>query len=180
MILYDFYSIPNLYTLDECKEIVKVCDHNKSRILRDAPAPNKKVNTHVTDIDFFGDLLKRYFKYTHEINRNFFGFDLFQELPLGINYNVYSGEKNEYPYHRDCNQPGSPADSKITAILNVSTESYEGGDFYMFFGDDKIVEDINQPGTLLVFPSYIFHKVSPVILGERKTISTWFQGPAFR
>lgn len=180
MILYDFYTLPNLYDKYECQEIIKICENNSSNILRDAPAPDKKVDTHITDIDCFGDILKKYFRYAHEINRNFFGFDLYSEPPLGINYNVYSGGKNEYPYHRDCNTPGSASDSKLTAILNVSTESYDGGQFHLFFGNDKLIEEINQPGTLLVFPSYIFHKVTPVTKGCRKTISTWLQGPAFK
>lgn len=180
MILYDFYSLPNLYSEEECKNIVEICESNFSEVLRDSPAPDKKAKTHVTDIDCFDGILRKYFKYTHEINRNFFGFDLFIDPPLGINFNVYSGKDNEYPYHRDCNTPGSSSDSKLTAILNVSGEPYEGGDFYMFFGQDKKVEEINQTGSLLVFPSFVFHKVSPVTKGTRKTISTWLQGPSFK
>jgi PKHD-type hydroxylase len=180
MILYDFYSLPNLYNEEECRQIASICESNRSNILKDSPAPNKKAKTHVTDTDLFGDLLKKYFKYTHEINRNFFGFDLFQDPPLGINYNVYSGTDNEYPYHRDCNTPGSSSDSKLTAILNISDNSYKGGEFFMFFGHDLLIEEINRPGTLLVFPSFVFHKVSPVTEGCRKTISTWCQGPAFK
>lgn len=180
MFLYDFYSLPNLYTKEECREIVEICEQNRSDILKDSPAPDKKAKTHVTDIDYFGDILKKYFKYVHEINRNFYGFELFKDPPLGINFNVYTEKENEYPYHRDCNTPGSSSDSKLTAILNVSEESYKGGEFFMFFGKDKLVEEINQPGTLLVFPSFIFHKVTPVTSGSRKTISTWFQGPAFK
>ena len=180
MFLYDFYSVNKLFTEEACKEIIEICESNRSDILRDSPAPFKKSKTHITDIDYFGDILSKYFKYTHEINRNFFGFDLFADPPLGINYNVYAGKDNEYPYHRDCNTPGSSSDSKLTAILNISDEPYEGGEFYMYFGEDKLIDEINQPGTLLVFPSFIFHKVTPVTKGTRRTISTWFQGPAFK
>lgn len=180
MIPYDWYTLKSVYSTDECREIFKICQNNKSSTFGDSPAPGKKSTTWVVETEKFGNTLDRFFKLVKEANNNYFGYDLFPERPLGINVNVYEGNLNEYPYHRDCNFPGTMCDSKITAILNLSTEPYEGGNFKIFFGDDRDVEEINHPGNLLIFPSFLFHKVTPVTTGRRITISTWLQGPNFR
>ena len=62
--------------------------------------------------------------------------------------------------------------------LSDSTE-YEGGDFTF-----SEVESPNQTskdkGTVLVFPSYLQHKVTPVTKGERKSLVAWFEGPQWK
>ena len=63
--------------------------------------------------------------------------------------------------------------------MNLSNEPYEGGDFFMFFGFDKLIPELHQRGSLLVFPSHLYHKVTPVNSGKRITLSTWLQGPNF-
>jgi PKHD-type hydroxylase len=42
------------------------------------------------------------------------------------------------------------------------------------------VPELKEPGSLLVFPSYIQHRVTPVTKGERVTISRWLSGPNFK
>jgi len=35
-------------------------------------------------------------------------------------------------------------------------------------------------GSVLIFPSYINHKVSPVTKGIRRSLVAWFSGPRWR
>lgn len=180
MFLYDWYFVQDFYSDSECDELLDICKNNKSILLHDSPGPGKKVDTTVIEMEKFDNKLDRLFRMVHDINKNFFGFDLFEARPLGMNYNSYGGDLNEYPYHKDCNIPGSSCDSKLTVILNISKESFEGGDFVMFLGYDKIIPELNKRGSLFVFPSYTFHKVTPVTKGSRQTLSTWIQGPNFK
>jgi len=180
MFLYDWYSIENFYSEQDCDDILLTCQTNQSSILSDRPAEGKKVATSVIELEHFGTKLDKMFRMISDVNNNYYGFDLFQERPLGINFNTYSEDKNEYPYHRDCNSPGTSCDSKLTVIMNISKEPYEGGDFFMFFGYDKLMPELHKRGTLFIFPSHIYHKVTPVTAGTRTTISTWIQGPNFR
>ena len=177
---YDWYTLKSIYSVDECSEILKICENNKSSTFADSPAPGKKANTYVVETHKFDNTLDRFFALVNEANNNYFGYDLFNERPLGINVNIYENDLNEYPYHRDCNIPGTMCDSKITAILNISPEPYKGGEFSMFFGEDRKVDEVDNIGSLLLFPSFLFHKVSPVISGKRITLSTWLQGPNFK
>jgi len=178
--LYDWYVISELYTSEECNKILEICTSNNSRFLGDAPAPGKQVDTKIIELNNFENTLEKYFNVVNDINATYFGYNLYPEKPLGINFNSYGNELNEYPYHRDSTEPGTMADSKLTAILNISPESYVGGEFFMFLGKDFEVPLISKQGSLLVFPSFIYHKVCPVTLGFRYTLSTWLKGPNWR
>ena len=66
---------------------------------------------------------------------------------------------------------------KLTCLLNLSEESYEGGDFYTINKNEK--HEFTS-GMGLVIPSLIAHKVTPVTKGERITLTYWAQGPLWR
>ena len=79
--------------------------------------------------------------------------------------------------HVDWNPTPTPSDYKLTCILNLSEEQYEGGDFYLVINKEKII--IN-PGDGICFTSLIAHKVTPITKGERRTLTYWAQGPSWR
>ena len=54
-----------------------------------------------------------------------------------------------------------------------------GGKFCIFNGEEHVVEAF-KPGTLLLFKSYINHKVTPVLSGVRKTLTLLATGPKLR
>jgi PKHD-type hydroxylase len=35
-------------------------------------------------------------------------------------------------------------------------------------------------GTVIAFPSYVLHRVTPIIAGTRKSLVVWITGPKFR
>ena len=111
------------------------------------------------------------------INKNHFGYDIYWDFHLEFyNYNVY-GENGEYGWHIDANPTQTPIDTKLTCLLNLSEETYEGGEFYMINQSEKIKYD---SGMGLVFNSMIAHKVTPITKGERITLTYWANGPSWR
>jgi len=70
-------------------------------------------------------------------------------------------------------------DIKLTCLLNLSEEKYEGGDLFLFKDKEVKVEKF-VPGSAVVFPSFINHKVNKIISGSRSTLSIWMWGPKFR
>tara|TARA_R100001015_G_C4628868_1_gene189274 strand:+ start:1308 stop:1910 length:603 start_codon:yes stop_codon:yes gene_type:complete len=77
---------------------------------------------------------------------------------------------------------------KISCSLLLSEpETYEGGsmDFAVPISKDGnlVIEKTNVPplpaGTLIVFPSFIHHKVNPVTKGTRYSLVIWALGPAY-
>ena len=78
-------------------------------------------------------------------------------------------------------------DVSASLILNKKKE-YTGGSL-QFIGpgsvskDNKLIpEDAvkQEQGTLIIFPSFSFHRVLPVKSGVRYSLVTWFQGPDWR
>ena len=73
-----------------------------------------------------------------QINRNCFGYDIYWNFHFeSLNYNVYE-ENGEYGWHIDGIKDGIARDSKLTCLLNLSEEPYEGGEFYMTNVEDEI------------------------------------------
>ena len=68
----------------------------------------------------------------------------------------------------------------MTVLLN---ESFEGGDFeFTSYSKEKCEVtpvEMNQ-GDIIVFPSFMEHRVAPITKGIRYSLVTWFLGPPFK
>ena len=49
----------------------------------------------------------------------------------------------------------------------------------MFDGEPITIKE-NRPGSFIVFPSFIQHRVLPVTKGTRRSLVGWASGPKFR
>ena len=86
------------------------------------------------------------------------------------------GTDGEYGWHIDATTT-YPYDVKLTCMLNLSEEPYEGGEFC------TKIPNKEQPyisGEGLVLPSLIAHKVNPITKGKRITLTYWASGPSWR
>ena len=63
-------------------------------------------------------------------------------------------------------------------------DHYEGGEFqFATYNKEKCeisVPEVNKIGSIVVFPSYMEHGVSPVTKGTRHSLVAWFLGPPFK
>jgi PKHD-type hydroxylase len=97
--------------------------------------------------------------------------------PIQIGRYVDGGHYNR---HKDTELPNDEKIvRKISAILFLSNpKDYEGGAFE--FEDLQTQIDKPTQGSIIVFPSYVKHGVTPVTSGERYTAVCWAMGPAFK
>lgn len=88
-------------------------------------------------------------------------------------------EGGHYDWHQDIKVPENQRQRKlsISILLNDPAE-FEGGDLVFKGAEDKKI--FTQQGTIVVFPSFVEHKVTPVTKGTRYTAVTWALGPSFR
>ena len=129
--------------------------------------------------------LKKLEEFIYDANDEFFHYDIFDISDFNyININEYDEKNNSYDWHVDCNTYCSEEDLKLTCLLNISTEPYDGGRLYLSGlvekEQERIFKDFNIPGHALLFTSYRQHKVEPVTNGKRKTLSYWVRGPAWK
>ena len=69
----------------------------------------------------------------------------------------------------------------VSAILN---DDYEGGELlFSTIEKDATAKITNikaRKGDLVIFPSFVEHKVAPVTKGTRYSIVAWYGGPPFK
>ena len=99
-----------------------------------------------------------------------------------IQYTIYK-KGQHYNWHYDVINHWTPYTRKISGILMLSDpDEYEGGNLLI----DKVYDtppdrdELREKGTMLVFPSFVRHKVTPVTKGVRRSLVAWAHGPKFR
>jgi hypothetical protein len=174
------------FTLEQVKEINKEIKKNimgKEPLVYSADDASKTGTfTHV----HCGSLIELIHPWLYRcqlVNKSTFGYNVDWDFHLDIlHYNVY-GIGGKYGWHIDAGiknaEEGSVtvSDMKLTCLLNLSEETYEGGEFYTI-NDNK--EHKFTSGMGLIMNSLIAHQVTPVTKGERITLTYWGQGPAWR
>jgi PKHD-type hydroxylase len=82
-----------------------------------------------------------------------------------------------YDWHMDFGKNNSTR--KISVSVQLTDENtYEGGDLEMMI-HRSMLKAPREKGTVIFFPSYITHRVTPVIKGKRLSLVFWFHGPPF-
>lgn len=120
-----------------------------------------------------------------QVNDLTYGFELYGYK--SFQYTVYEGSLGgKYDAHMDLiMSDAKPADLldtrklSLSLILNDPGVDFTGGDFMIYEGGNPT--KIEAPkGTIIFFPSFMLHAVTPVLTGTRKSIVVWVEGPKFR
>ena len=116
------------------------------------------------------------------LNRQFFQYDLTGLAP--IQYAIYNGsEQGHFDWHVDYGREKGHEQHqprKLSLSLQLSDSSgYEGGELQARVRS-KIEIAPKIRGTLIAFPSYVLHRVTPVTSGIRKSLVIWALGPEYR
>ena len=92
-----------------------------------------------------------------------------------------------YGWHRDVNEsaisPNGESRKLSLTLCLTDPKDYEGGELQFFNGerpmDKKTIEDIRGQGSVIVFDSRDWHRVTPVTKGTRYSLVCWTVGPNF-
>lgn len=76
---------------------------------------------------------------------------------------------------------------KLSMTISLTDPSeYEGGDLEFDFrntdegSQPRVCEEIRQKGSVIVFPSFVWHRVTPVTKGTRHSLVCWNLGYPFK
>jgi len=168
------------FTHEQVKEInkkIKQTLFQKQNPSNASSTATKKGNFFIFQLQPLMELLHPWLYQCQQANRERYEYNIYWDFHLdNLTYNVYE-IGDEYGWHIDINHGSTPIDSKLTCLLNLSEEPYEGGEFKLTGIDEKIKF---TSGTGIILNSLIAHKVTPVTKGERITLTYWAKGPSWK
>lgn len=113
-------------------------------------------------------------EFVWEMNKKYWNYDLNPDAAAWL---LTYFEGDYYQAHMD-HTPGQTR--KLTAVAMLTDpQHYEGGDLELYFPPSKIPIP-KTLGTIVVYPSWVIHEVSPVIRGMRQIANMGYFGPPFR
>jgi PKHD-type hydroxylase len=166
------------------KQVAIVGDSKKIKI-KDL----KKIrNSNIAWLDYKW-IYKEIHPYIHTANKNS-GWNFQWDYSESCQFTKYS-KKQFYDWHQDTweepyNLPNEPQKHGKIRKLSVSVllsdpNSYEGGELEFHSGNIKdnktlICDELKEKGSIVVFPSFIWHRVKPVTKGTRYSLVIWNLG----
>lgn len=192
-----FYVFPRAVKPEICDQIVADCKKNilkKASIHgfdkkgRDDPAIRK------TSVDFITDKNNKInelaWHFLREANKVQFHYDLtyFQ----AIQFAEYK-DGGFYGWHQDASgiDPDNETRKLSLTLVLSDPNNFEGGELQFYNGGrpmedmgeitgEKVQQDIQAQGTVIVFDSRDYHRVTPVVKGVRHSVVCWTVGPNFK
>ena len=169
-----------------CQDIIDRAggDFEEGRLIRDEGSELddnvRKTNLHWNSDE---DLFDIAFKYMEIANKKA-GWNL--EIDAAENFQIGQfPEGGHYDWHIDGGGTGSIQEPqnkirhgktrKISMVVWLN-EGFEGGDFE--FHQSYLKDNVLKPtqGTIIMFPSWIMHRVTPITKGTRYSLVSWFLG----
>ena len=201
-----FYIFPKAIPKKECKRLLKYCLKNSD--FEDASVINTGFTavgdaddmdneersktdheTRKTAISFITDkdnmMNEIVWGFIRQANAEFFKYEL--EYFQAIQFARYR-DGGHYAWHQDSSPEDlSVENRKLSLTFSLTDDAdYDGGLLQFYNGDkpydDKdhdVEKDIKSVGTVIVFDSRDWHRVTPVTKGTRYSIVCWTVGPNF-
>jgi hypothetical protein len=183
----DYWYWNNVFSSEQIKKLNEVIDNNFHQFEPEnlgAKLDGKNLKTSTVKLIYYVHV-KNFFNnftddYTDIVNRKF-GYDIFpMRNPDVLHHNIYSSKNySKYDFHIDA-ATNQNLDIKLTMLVNLSNEPYEGGEFEIFNTRPYEVKELKPPGNVIMFKSYLNHRVLPVTKGERRTLALFLTGHRFR
>lgn len=189
--MHPFVVVHSVFTKEECDRIIKI---GSSKQLEKAQIGNGGVDNSVrqsnvrfidpddSDVDvrwLFDNLIEL----GDSVNDRSFQYDLeFMPAPQYAHYT----EDNFHDWHMDVllgEHTTFPMVRKLSMSLLLSNKTdYEGGALEIDRKPDGTACNIIKPdlGAAVLFPSWMTHRVSKVISGNRHSLVVWYSGKKFK
>lgn len=118
--------------------------------------------------------------YFHTANVNAFGFDL--SCLREVQFTEYrEADQGEYKMHEDNTWLNPrPLDRKLSLVMQLCDPATYAGCDLVLGESPPDPQKLRAKGTVIVFPSFLKHAVTPITQGVRFSLVAWFDGPKFR
>ena len=193
-----FYLFPRAVKPSFCEQIVRDCKQNileEATVLnlnkssRDDP-DNRKTSIHfITDEN--NKINALVWDFLREANKTQFNYDLTYFHP--IQFGEYK-DGGFYGWHQDeggIDKSNNEVRKLSLSLILSDPDTFSGGELQFYNGDkpfnnmgeitgEQITNDLKAQGSVVVFDSRDWHRVTPVTKGVRHSIVCWTVGPNFK
>ena len=177
-----------LFTPEQCQMIINAgrsepkinASVGSDKGIKGGVIDTKTRPSHISWIPFkkMKEMYKDIEKIMKATNSNHFGFDGMQITEMAQYTEYPEGGFYEWHVDNDVNFQHEPPVRKISMTCLLSPENeFEGGDLELVKEGQRA--SLKQ-GHAIFFASFIRHRVSPVIRGNRKSLVMWFGGTPFK
>ena len=173
---------------DVCDEIVKAGKEItlKQAVTGSSVLPDKNIrSSKIAWIDYYNENFKDLWTFVdrtiEEANANAFGVDTsFIRSLQFTNYTAH--DEGHYDWHEDVFwERNDMYNRKLSLVIQLSDpNAYTGGDLELDVHIPPSAETLRNKGTVIVFPSFVKHRVTKVTSGERSSLVAWKEGPLWR
>ncbi|MGL6209546.1 MAG: 2OG-Fe(II) oxygenase [Paracoccaceae bacterium] len=179
-----YLILPDALTPAECDAVIALAAASQ---MSDAGLVRAKSHDiRRADLAWLDDLpeaawvMDRMVRLVAEANREGFRFDL-DDFAESAQVARYGAERQgHFDWHSDIGAGPLAARRKLTVVVQLSEPAdYQGGVLELR-PDSNVAQVVRGRGTAVVFPSFVLHRVTPVTIGVRWSLTLWAHGPAFR
>jgi PKHD-type hydroxylase len=121
-------------------------------------------------------VMERLTNIINELNSKYFKFNIYGFCEP-LQFTEYNAPSEYYKRHIDKMYNGIIRKLSVVVQLTDSTE-YEGGELIIYSGNSTPMR--KTQGSVIIFPSYVLHEVTPVIKGTRHSLVAWLAGDPFK
>jgi len=163
---------------DFCEYVIKSIDWNNTEAARVNRVINCQIDpaARITDI-YWEELLSPIGcvvqSYIVDANKNW-NYDIRRLEKVQMSKYQTGGH---YNWHMDSKAPVNNEQRKLSISILLN-DDFEGGGLEIESNKDENV--LKYQGDIVVFPSFLQHRVLPVTAGTRYTAVSWAYGPTFR
>lgn len=188
-ITFPFVTWDNGFTNEELKAIVDYCDSvGTQKGVTFGAKTDEEIEKHrVSNVKFHDRnentawIFDRLNFIIQAANEQFYNFHL--NGYAQFQYTTYD-QSGRYDWHTDMSfgekfcDDAEPRKLSLTLLLN---DEFEGGQFQVNTGKEETPTTVEMhKGRVVLFPSFMIHRVTPVTSGVRKSLVVWTLGPKFR
>tara|TARA_R100001163_G_C5067634_1_gene206925 strand:- start:5265 stop:5879 length:615 start_codon:yes stop_codon:yes gene_type:complete len=196
-----YWLYKGLLPIETCKNIIAFCKNKRESqrgvTYHESQDPKTKDHIRESNVRWIDDewIYNEILPFVHNANEQ-----------AGWNFNIDWNETIQFTEYKTNQYYGWHSDNfnhpfgekhhpnfrgkirKISVTVSLSdSDDYEGGDFELDYRNSSkgsgnhitTVTDARQQGSIIVFPSFVFHQVKPVIKGERNSLVLWCLGPTW-
>lgn len=182
--LLQYYWFESAFSPDQCQEIInigKTYPQEGGHTFSGAGGePSSIRSSTIRWIDYLDPrvewLVSQLGNMAKEANRQLYKLDLYG-FTEKLQFTEYEGQGRHYDWHPDIGPNMSKR--KISIVVQLSDEKdYEGGELLINTG--QMLVPSKKQGSVILFPSFLMHKVEPLRSGNRYSLVSWISGNTWR